>query len=65
MLFREAPNSKRGEATADAKRQPDPMSKTQQEKQRKRAAKATIAVEHVDVIEDVFWEARPWILGDA
>ena len=38
-------------------------SKTQLEKEKKRKRKARIAVEHVDVIGDAFWEARPWILG--
>ena len=40
-----------------------PMSKTQKEKERKRRAKATIVIEHVDIIKDGFWEARPWLLG--
>lgn len=39
-------------------------SKTQLEKEKKRKRKARIAVEHVDLIGDAFWEARPWILGD-
>lgn len=38
-------------------------SKTQLEKEKKRKRKARIAVEHVDIIGDAFWEARPWILG--
>lgn len=38
-------------------------SKTQLEKEKKRKKKARIAVEHVDIIGDGFWEARPWILG--
>lgn len=38
------------------------LSKTQQEKERKRRAKAPIVVEHVDIIKDEFWERRPWLL---
>lgn len=38
-------------------------SKTQMEKEKKRKRKAKIAVEHVDIIGNGFWEARPWILG--
>lgn len=39
------------------------LSKTQLEKERKRKMKAEIVVEHVDMIQDAFWEARPYILG--
>ena len=39
------------------------VSKTQKEKMRKAKMKATIVVEHVDIIKDEFWERRPWILG--
>ncbi|KAF2091210.1 tRNAHis guanylyltransferase [Saccharata proteae CBS 121410] len=40
-----------------------PVSKTAKEKERKRRSKATIAVEHVDLIRDEFWVKRPWILS--
>ncbi|KAB2576113.1 tRNA guanylyltransferase protein [Lasiodiplodia theobromae] len=40
-----------------------PLSKTAAEKERKRRAKAKIAVEHVDIIKDDFWLRRPWILS--
>ncbi|KAF2140023.1 uncharacterized protein K452DRAFT_274677 [Aplosporella prunicola CBS 121167] len=40
-----------------------PLSKTQAEKERKKRQKAKVAVEHVDVIRDEFWERRPWILS--
>ena len=39
------------------------MSKKQIEKERKRKMKAEIVVEHVDLIQDAFWEERPYILG--
>jgi tRNA(His) guanylyltransferase len=40
------------------------VSKTQEEKDRKRRAKARITVQHVDVIKDEFWERRPWLLSN-
>ena len=40
------------------------LSKTQEEKDRKRRAKAIITVQHVDVIKDEFWERRPWLLSN-
>ncbi len=39
------------------------VSKIQAQKGRSRQAKATIRVEHVDVIKDDFWEQRPWLLS--
>lgn len=39
------------------------LSKTQLEKERKRKMKAEVVVEHVDLIQDAFWEARPYILA--
>jgi tRNA(His) guanylyltransferase len=41
----------------------DSMSKTQIEKQRKQKQKAEIVVEHVDIIGDAFWDARPYLLA--
>ena len=38
-------------------------SKTQTEKLRKAKAKARVVVEHVDIMNDAFWEKRPWILS--
>jgi len=40
------------------------LSKTQQEKERKKRAKARITVQHVDIIKDEFWERRPWLLSN-
>ncbi|PBP23023.1 putative trna guanylyltransferase protein [Diplocarpon rosae] len=40
------------------------LSKTQEEKDRKRRAKARITVHHVDIIRDEFWERRPWLLSN-
>ncbi|GAB7364666.1 hypothetical protein MBLNU230_g5468t1 [Neophaeotheca triangularis] len=42
---------------------PNPQSKTQQAKLRKRKLKARIAVEHVDIIGNSFWERHPYLLG--
>ncbi len=39
-------------------------SKTQVEKERKRRAKARITIEHLDIIQDEFWEKRPWLLSN-
>jgi tRNA(His) guanylyltransferase len=38
------------------------LSKTQEEKDRKRRAKARVTVQHLDIIRDEFWEKRPWLL---
>ncbi|KAI9648405.1 tRNA-His guanylyltransferase [Ciborinia camelliae] len=40
------------------------LSKTQEEKDRKRRAKARITVQHIDVIKDEFWQRRPWLLSN-
>ncbi|KAM3069282.1 tRNA-His guanylyltransferase [Clarireedia jacksonii] len=40
------------------------ISKTQEEKDRKRRAKARITVQHLDIIKDEFWERRPWLLSN-
>ena len=40
------------------------LSKTQEEKDKKRRAKARITVQHVDIIKDDFWERRPWLLSN-
>ncbi|CAN9364193.1 unnamed protein product [Alternaria alternata] len=39
------------------------MSRTQKDKDRKKRSKATVLMEHVDIIKDEFWEKRPWILS--
>ncbi|TVY26738.1 tRNA(His) guanylyltransferase [Lachnellula hyalina] len=40
------------------------LSKSQEEKDRKRRAKAIITIQHVDIIKDEFWERRPWLLSN-
>ncbi|TAQ90739.1 hypothetical protein B7494_g903 [Chlorociboria aeruginascens] len=40
------------------------LSNTQEEKDRKRRAKARITVQHVDIIKDEFWQRRPWLLSN-
>ncbi|KAF2150638.1 tRNAHis guanylyltransferase [Myriangium duriaei CBS 260.36] len=42
----------------------EPQSRTQADKERKKKQKATLMVEHVDIIKDAFWEARPWLLAE-
>ncbi|KKF97224.1 tRNA(His) guanylyltransferase [Ceratocystis platani] len=44
--------------------EPTVESKTQTEKDRKKRAKARIAVEHMDIIKDDFWDRRPWLLSN-
>ncbi|KAK5121070.1 hypothetical protein LTR85_005554 [Meristemomyces frigidus] len=41
----------------------DAASKTQLEKEKKRKQKASIVVEHVDLIGDAFWDSHPYILA--
>ena len=43
-------------------RRTSPCSKTQTNKEKKKKQKAVITVEHVDIIGDAFWDARPYIL---
>lgn len=38
-------------------------SRSQLEKEKKRKQKARIVVEHIDIIQDTFWEKRSWILA--
>ena len=38
-------------------------SKTQVEKQKRKRQKASIRVEHCDIIQDEFWTARPYLLS--
>jgi tRNA(His) guanylyltransferase len=40
------------------------MSKTQQEKLLKNRRKAQVVVKHVDIIQDEFWDRRPWLLSN-
>lgn len=54
---------KEGEKGGDIESVEVAMSKTQLEKERKKKMKAEIVVEHVDLIQDAFWEARPYILA--
>ncbi|KAL8945298.1 MAG: hypothetical protein Q9211_000174 [Gyalolechia sp. 1 TL-2023] len=39
-------------------------SKTQRDKEKKRRPKAEIRLEHMDIIRDDFWAARPWLFPD-
>ncbi|KAI0837213.1 tRNA guanylyltransferase [Hypoxylon sp. FL0890] len=49
---------------ADELAEPVQQSKTQNENDRKRRAKARVLVDHVDIIKDDFWERRPWLLSN-
>jgi tRNA(His) guanylyltransferase len=48
----------------DESGEPTQLSKTQEEKEKKRRNKARITIQHVDVIKDEFWERRPWLLSN-
>ena len=50
-------------ATSPDTTAPALISKTAAEKDRKRRLKARIAIEHIDIIRDEFWDQRPWILS--
>jgi len=39
------------------------LSNTQKEKMKKARQKASIVVEHIDIIKDEFWLRRPWLLS--
>jgi tRNA(His) guanylyltransferase len=39
------------------------LSKSAAEKQRKLKRKCGITIEHVDIIQDKYWETRPWIIS--
>jgi len=41
---------------------PQSVSKRQLEKERRRRLKAEIVIRHIDIIQDGFWNERPWIL---
>ncbi|KAI1448612.1 tRNA guanylyltransferase [Annulohypoxylon stygium] len=44
--------------------EPVQQSKTQEDNNRKRRAKARVLVDHVDIIKDDFWDRRPWLLSN-
>lgn len=48
----------------DAIAEPTQQSKSQNEKDKKRRAKAHVVVEFLDIIKDDFWDKRPWILSN-
>ena len=39
-------------------------SKTQGRRERKGRMKATIAIEHLDIIKNDFWDERQWLISD-
>lgn len=42
------------------------LSEAEKKKERKERVKASIAIEHTDIIKDDFWNQRPWLLsGDS
>ncbi|KAI6833542.1 tRNAHis guanylyltransferase [Hortaea werneckii] len=63
VIFRAYDTESEVNGGSTAGKVPDPTSKSQMEKAKKRKQKARIAVEHVDIIGPSFWEAYPYILG--
>ncbi|CAJ2500106.1 Uu.00g029590.m01.CDS01 [Anthostomella pinea] len=56
-----------GQRVADAVdnlAEPVQQSKTQEETDKKRRAKARVVVDHLDIIKDDFWDRRPWLLSN-
>ncbi|KAI1766638.1 tRNA guanylyltransferase [Hypoxylon sp. FL1150] len=49
---------------ADELAEPVQQSKTQNENDKKRRAKARVLIDHGDIIKDDFWERRPWLLSN-
>ncbi|EFW99460.1 trnahis guanylyltransferase [Grosmannia clavigera kw1407] len=47
---------------ADSQAEPPTLSKSKEESDKKRRAKARITAEHLDIIKDDFWDRRPWLL---
>ncbi|KAK3723136.1 tRNA-His guanylyltransferase [Vermiconidia calcicola] len=56
-------NTDDGNASTSGGKVADPESRTQMEKERKKKMKARLVLEHVDIIGDAFWDARPYILA--
>jgi tRNA(His) guanylyltransferase len=58
------PSDQKAAEAADALAEPVQQSKTQDENDKKRRAKARVLVEHIDIIKDDFWNRRPWLLSN-
>jgi len=50
------------ESAENVEHPPQSVSKRQLEKERRRRLKAEIVIRHIDIIQDGFWNERPWIL---
>lgn len=67
MVFRDYqdfPDVEDSPSQQSSTRIPNKKSKSQLEKENKRAKKTRVVVEHVDIIQDEFWVRRPWILSN-
>lgn len=65
MQYELADSSQRVTAESiDAIAEPTQQSNSQNEKDKKRRAKARVVVEFLDIIKDDFWDKRPWILSN-
>ncbi|MCJ1486149.1 tRNA-His guanylyltransferase [Schaereria dolodes] len=52
-----------GNSISEQKVDEHEISKTQKVRIKKRRERASIQLEHIDLINDEFWSSRPWILG--
>ncbi len=57
-------SSREASAPAVSNSKKSELSKTQRGMERKRRVKASITIEHTDIIRDEFWDQRPWLLSD-
>lgn len=68
VIFRDyelaEPGSHDAAGEADSTAEPAQLSKSRSEKEKKKRTKATVVIEHLDIIKDDFWERRPWILSN-
>jgi len=58
------PKSHNTSQAVDEQAEATQQSKTQNEHDKKKRAKAKIVVDHLDIIKDDFWDRRPWILSN-
>ncbi|MCJ1409098.1 tRNA-His guanylyltransferase [Ptychographa xylographoides] len=70
ILYRKAsydapniPTTTENDSGPVGRRETGPLSKTQEDTDKKRRAKARIVIEHEDLIKAEFWKERPWLLS--
>ena len=63
IIYRNHRNEQSNESKSSVAPHSKETNKTQREKERKRKQKAEIVEDHVDIIQDAFWEDKPWLLS--